>query len=77
MVPIIFCSIPRRMQFEESGRRSKDGMGRNLNLFRTRTRGMENLEALGSEISDADMGEIDIIFDGHGAITLSPCWLED
>jgi aryl-alcohol dehydrogenase-like predicted oxidoreductase len=38
---------------------------------------IENLEALGWEISDADTAEIDVIFDRHGAITLPPGWLED
>jgi hypothetical protein len=37
---------------------------------------IENLEALGWEISDADTAEIDVILDRHGAITLPPGWLE-
>jgi diketogulonate reductase-like aldo/keto reductase len=34
-------------------------------------------DAGGWEISNADMAEIDVIFDRHGAITLPPGWLED
>jgi hypothetical protein len=42
-----------------------------------RLEAIENLDALGWEISNADMAEIDVIFDRHGAITLPPGWLED
>jgi aryl-alcohol dehydrogenase-like predicted oxidoreductase len=45
--------------------------------FRTPAEVIENLDALGWEISNADMAEIDVIFDRHGAITLPPSWLED
>jgi aryl-alcohol dehydrogenase-like predicted oxidoreductase len=45
--------------------------------FRTPAEVIENLDALGREISNADMAEIDAIFDRHGAITLPPGWLED
>ena len=45
--------------------------------FRTPAEIIENLDALGWEISDTDMAEIDVIFDRHGAITLPPGWLED
>jgi aryl-alcohol dehydrogenase-like predicted oxidoreductase len=45
--------------------------------LRTPAEVIENLEALGWEISDADTAEIDVIFDRHGAITLPPGWLED
>jgi aryl-alcohol dehydrogenase-like predicted oxidoreductase len=37
----------------------------------------EKLGALGWEISDADMAEIDDILARHGAGTLPPGWLED
>jgi aryl-alcohol dehydrogenase-like predicted oxidoreductase len=45
--------------------------------FRTPAEIIDNLEALGWEISDADTAEIDVPFDRHGAITLPPGWLED
>jgi myo-inositol catabolism protein IolS len=45
--------------------------------FRTPAEIIENLDALGREISDADTAEIDVIFDRHGAITLPPGWIED
>jgi hypothetical protein len=37
----------------------------------------ENLGALGCEISNADMLEIDAILARHGAVTVPPGWLED
>jgi hypothetical protein len=37
----------------------------------------KNAGALGWEINEADMTEIDVIFDRHGAITLPPGWLEN
>jgi aryl-alcohol dehydrogenase-like predicted oxidoreductase len=37
----------------------------------------KNAGALGWEINKADMAEIDVIFDRHGAITLPPGWLEN
>jgi aryl-alcohol dehydrogenase-like predicted oxidoreductase len=45
--------------------------------FRTPAEAIENLVALGWEISNADMAEIDVIFERHGAISLPPGWLED
>ena len=45
--------------------------------FRTPAEVIENLGALGWETSNADMAEVDVILDRHGAITLSPGWLED
>jgi hypothetical protein len=74
------------MQFEESDWRSMGGMRSNLNLFRTlfgpghfraNAEVIENLGSLDWEISNADMAEIDVIFDRQGAITLPPGWLED
>jgi hypothetical protein len=74
------------MQFEESDWRSMGGMRSNLNLFRTlfepgyfqaNAEVIENLGALDWEISNADMAEIDVIFDRQGAITLPPGWVED
>jgi hypothetical protein len=37
----------------------------------------ENLGALGWEISNADMAEVDAILARHGAVTVPPGWLED
>ena len=74
------------MQFEESDWRSMGGMRSNLNLFRTLfgpghfRANAEVIEKLGSlyrEISNADMAEIDVIFDRQGAITLPPGRLGD
>jgi aryl-alcohol dehydrogenase-like predicted oxidoreductase len=45
--------------------------------FRTPAEVIGNLDALVWEVSNADMAEIDVIFDRHGAITLPPSWLED
>ena len=45
--------------------------------FRTPAEVTENLSALGWEIGNADMAEIDAIFDRHGAVTVPPGWLED
>ena len=45
--------------------------------FRTPTEVTENLGALGWEISNADMAEIDAILARHGAVTVPPGWLED
>ena len=45
--------------------------------FRTSSEVAENLGALGCEISDADMLEIDAILARHGAVTVPPGWLED
>jgi len=74
------------MQFEESDWRSVGGMRSNLNLFRTlfgpghfraNAEVIEKLASLYREISDADMAEIDVIFDRQGAITLPPGRLGD
>ena len=74
------------MQFEESDWRSMGGMRSNLNLcrtlfgpghFRANAEVIEKLGSLDWEISNADMAEIDVTFDRHGAITLPPGWLED
>src|SRR5438552_4673233 len=45
--------------------------------FRTPTEVTENLGALGWEISNVDMAEIDAILARHGAVTVPPGWLED
>jgi len=45
--------------------------------FREPTEVSENLGALGWEISNADMKEVDAILDRHGAVTVPPGWLED
>jgi myo-inositol catabolism protein IolS len=45
--------------------------------FRTSSEVAENLGALGWEISNADMLEIDAILARHGAVTVPPGWLED
>jgi len=45
--------------------------------FRTPAEVSENLGALGWEIGNADMAEIDAILARHGAVTVPPGWLED
>jgi aryl-alcohol dehydrogenase-like predicted oxidoreductase len=45
--------------------------------FRTPGEVTENLGALGWEISNADMAEVDAILARHGAVTMPPGWLED
>jgi aryl-alcohol dehydrogenase-like predicted oxidoreductase len=45
--------------------------------FRTPAEVTENPDAVGLEISNTDMAEIDVIFDRQGAIALPPGWLED
>ena len=45
--------------------------------FRTAAEVSENLGALGWEISNADMAEVDAILARHGAVTVPPGWLED
>ena len=45
--------------------------------FRTPAEVTENLSALGWEIGNADMAEIDAIFARHGAVAVPPGWLED
>jgi aryl-alcohol dehydrogenase-like predicted oxidoreductase len=45
--------------------------------FRTPAEVTENLGALGWEISNADMAEIDAVLARHGCMTVPPGWLED
>jgi aryl-alcohol dehydrogenase-like predicted oxidoreductase len=45
--------------------------------FRTPAEISENLGALGWEISNADMAEIDAVLARHGAVTMPTGWLED
>ena len=45
--------------------------------FRTPTEVTENLGALGWEISNADLAQVDAILGRHGAVTVPPGWLED
>jgi aryl-alcohol dehydrogenase-like predicted oxidoreductase len=45
--------------------------------FRSQAEVSENLGALGWEIGQADMAEIDAILARHGAVTVPPGWLED
>jgi myo-inositol catabolism protein IolS len=45
--------------------------------FRTPAEVSENLGALGWEISNADVAEIDAILTSHSAVTVPPGWLED
>jgi hypothetical protein len=45
--------------------------------FRTPAEVSENLGALGWEISNADMAEVDAILARHAAVTVPPGWLED
>jgi aryl-alcohol dehydrogenase-like predicted oxidoreductase len=45
--------------------------------FRASAEVTENLGALGWEISNDDMAEIDAILARHGAVTVPPGWLED
>ncbi len=45
--------------------------------FRTPAEVRENLGALGWEISNADMAEVDAILARHHAVTVPPGWLED
>jgi aryl-alcohol dehydrogenase-like predicted oxidoreductase len=45
--------------------------------FRNTAEVTENLAALGWEISNADIAEIDAILARHGAVTVPPGWLED
>jgi myo-inositol catabolism protein IolS len=45
--------------------------------FRTPAEVTENLGALGWEISNADIAEVDTILARHGAVTVPPGWLED
>ena len=45
--------------------------------FRAPSEVTENLGALGWEISNADMNEVDAILASHGCMTVPPGWLED
>ena len=45
--------------------------------FRTPAEVAENLGALGWEISNADLAEVDAILARHDAVTVPPGWLED
>ena len=45
--------------------------------FRTPSEVTENLGALGWEIGNADMNEVDAILARHGSVTVPPGWLED
>ena len=45
--------------------------------FRAPSEVSENLGALGWEISNADMAEVDAILARHGCVTVPPGWLED
>jgi myo-inositol catabolism protein IolS len=56
---------------------SNPAVGTALVGFRTYDEVTENLGALGWEISNADMAEIDAILARHGAVTVPPGWLED
>jgi len=56
---------------------SNSVIGTALVGFRAPAEVAENLGALGWEIGNADMAEIDAIFDRHGAVTVPPGWLED
>jgi myo-inositol catabolism protein IolS len=55
---------------------SNPAVGTALVGFRTPAEVTENLGALGWEIGNADMLEIDAIFARHGAVTTPPGWLE-
>jgi len=56
---------------------SNPAVGTALVGFRTPAEVTENLGALGWEISNDDMAEIDAILARHGAVTVPPGWLED
>jgi aryl-alcohol dehydrogenase-like predicted oxidoreductase len=56
---------------------SNPAIGTALVGFRTPAEVTENLGALGWEISNADMAEVDAILARHGAVTVPPGWLED
>jgi aryl-alcohol dehydrogenase-like predicted oxidoreductase len=45
--------------------------------FRTPSEVAENLGALGWEISNVDMAEIDAVLARHGAVSVPSGWLED
>jgi aryl-alcohol dehydrogenase-like predicted oxidoreductase len=54
---------------------SNPAVGTALVGFRAPAEVTENLGALGWEIGNADMLEIDAIFARHGAVTTPPGWL--
>jgi aryl-alcohol dehydrogenase-like predicted oxidoreductase len=56
---------------------SNPAIGTALVGFRTPAEVRENLGALGWEISNADMAEVDAILARHGAVAVPPGWLED
>jgi aryl-alcohol dehydrogenase-like predicted oxidoreductase len=56
---------------------SNPAIGTALVGFRAPAEVSENLGALGWEIGNADMTEIDAILARHGAVTVPPGWLED
>jgi len=64
-------------QFALSWTLSNPVVGTALVGFRTPDEVTENLGALGWEIVDADMAEIDTVLARHGAVTMPPGWLED
>jgi len=64
-------------QFALSWILSNPVVGTALVGFRTPDEVTENLGALGWEIVDADMAEIDTVLARHGAVTMPPGWLED
>ena len=64
-------------QFALSWTLSNPVVGTALVGFRTPDEVTENLGALGWEIGNADMAEIDTVLARHGAVTVPPGWLED
>jgi aryl-alcohol dehydrogenase-like predicted oxidoreductase len=56
---------------------SNPSVGTALVGFRTPAEVTENLGALGWEISNADVAEVDAILARHGVVTVPPGWLED
>jgi len=64
-------------QFALSWTLSNPVVGTALVGFRTPDEVTENLGALGWEIADADMAEIDTVLARHGAVTMPSGWLED
>ena len=64
-------------QFALSWTLSNPVVGTALVGFRTPDEVTENLGALGWEIVNADMAEIDTVLARHGAVTMPSGWLED
>jgi aryl-alcohol dehydrogenase-like predicted oxidoreductase len=64
-------------QFALSWTLSNPVVGTALVGFRTPDEVTENVGALGWEIVNADMAEIDTVLARHGAVTMPPGWLED